>query len=46
MHDFRAYILPKLPPPAARSLCDSWATCLSFRSAQMVSAFPDLSSSL
>ena len=28
MHDFRAYILPKLPPPAARSLCDSWATCL------------------
>ena len=27
MHDFRAYILPKLPPPSARSLCDSWATC-------------------
>ena len=28
MHDFRAYIFAKAnPPSAARSLCDSWATC-------------------
>jgi len=26
------YISPKLAHPAARSLCDSWATCYNYRS--------------
>jgi len=28
MHAFRTYILPKFKQAAARSLCDSWASCL------------------
>jgi len=27
MHAFRTYILPKFKQAAARSLCDSWASC-------------------
>jgi len=29
MHAFRTYILPKFKQAAARSLCDSWASCFS-----------------
>jgi len=27
MHAFRTYILPKFKQAAARSFCDSWASC-------------------
>jgi len=27
MHAFRTYILPKFKQAAARSVCDSWASC-------------------
>jgi len=27
MHTFRTYILPKFKQAAARSLCNSWASC-------------------
>jgi len=27
MHAFRTHILPKFKQAAARSLCDSWASC-------------------
>jgi len=29
MHAFRTYIFTKVKQAAARSLCDSWATCIS-----------------
>jgi len=31
MHAFRPYILPKFKRAAARSLCDSWASCYLWR---------------
>jgi len=30
MHAFRTYILPKFKQAAARSLCDSWASCSAY----------------